>query len=95
MLPFYFLCVGISYAIAGDHSSYNPFERLANLADGNYPPPRTRFSRKAERLVGAERSPHVPASEHSVSDIWTEWTHRETRPYAETTHHEGYRDTAL
>ncbi len=46
MLPFYFLCVGISYAIAGDHSSYNPFERLANLADGNYPPPRTRFSRR-------------------------------------------------
>jgi hypothetical protein len=46
MLPFYFLCVGISYVIAGDHSSYNPFERLANLADGNYPPPRTRFSRK-------------------------------------------------
>ena len=46
MLPFYFLCVGLSYAIAGDHSSYNPFERLANLADGNYPPPRTRFSRK-------------------------------------------------
>jgi hypothetical protein len=46
MLPLYFLCVGISYAIAGDHSSYNPFERLANLADGNYPPPRTRFSRK-------------------------------------------------
>jgi hypothetical protein len=49
MLPFYFLCVGISYAIAGDHSSYNPFERLANLADGNYPPPRTRFSRKQSR----------------------------------------------
>ncbi len=47
MLPFYFLCVGISYAIAGDHSSYNPFERLANLADGNYPPPRTRFSRRS------------------------------------------------
>ena len=46
MLPLYFLCVGLSYAIAGDHSSYNPFERLANLADGNYPPPRTRFSRK-------------------------------------------------
>jgi len=46
MLPFYFLCVAISYAIAGDHSSYNPFERLANLADGNYPPPTTRFSRK-------------------------------------------------
>ncbi|WP_332644486.1 hypothetical protein [Aeromicrobium sp.] len=46
MLPFYFLSVGISYAIAGDHSSYNPFERLANLADGNYPPPKTRFSRR-------------------------------------------------
>lgn len=46
MLPFYFLCVAVSYAIAGDHSSYNPFERLANLADGNYPPPRTRFSRR-------------------------------------------------
>ncbi|AXT85972.1 hypothetical protein C6I20_12795 [Aeromicrobium sp. A1-2] len=45
MLPLYFLCVGISYAIAGDHSSYNPFERLANLADGDYPPPATRFSR--------------------------------------------------
>ena len=49
MLPFYFLCVGISYVIAGDHSSYNPFERLANLADGNYPPPRTRFSRHSRR----------------------------------------------
>ncbi|WP_332661956.1 hypothetical protein [Aeromicrobium sp.] len=46
MLPFYLLGVAFSYAIAGDHSSYNPFERLANLADGNYPPPRTRFSRK-------------------------------------------------
>ncbi len=45
MLPFYFLSVGVSYLIAGDHSSYNPFERLAGLADGNYPPPRTRFSR--------------------------------------------------
>ncbi|MCW2748165.1 MAG: hypothetical protein JWP10_1307, partial [Nocardioidaceae bacterium] len=38
MLPLYFLSVGVSYALAGDHSSYNPFERLANLADGNYPP---------------------------------------------------------
>ena len=45
MLPCYFICVAISYAIGGDHSSYNPFERLANLADGNYPPPRTRFSK--------------------------------------------------
>ncbi|MCW2771315.1 MAG: hypothetical protein JWR27_2748 [Aeromicrobium sp.] len=45
MLPLYLVCVGISYAIAGDRSSYNPFERLADLADGNYPSPRTRFSR--------------------------------------------------
>ena len=46
MLPLYFLCVGISYALAGDHSSYNPFERLANLSDGGYPPPTNRFARK-------------------------------------------------
>ncbi len=42
MLPAYFICVGVSWLIAGDHSSYNPFERLANLADGNYPPPTPR-----------------------------------------------------
>ena len=46
MLPFYFLSVALSYAIAGDHSSYNPFERMANLSDGGYPPPTTRFTRK-------------------------------------------------
>lgn len=46
MLPLYFLSVAFSYAVAGDHSSYNPFERLADLADGGYPPPTTRFSRK-------------------------------------------------
>ena len=46
MLPLYFLFVGISYALAGDHSSYNPFERLANLSDGGYPPPTNRFTRK-------------------------------------------------
>lgn len=44
MLPLYLLAVGISWVMAGDRSSYNPFERLAGLADGNYPPPRTRFS---------------------------------------------------
>ena len=47
MLPLYLVCVGISYALAGDHSSYNPFERLANLSDGGYPTPTSRFSRKA------------------------------------------------
>ncbi|MDQ3157182.1 MAG: hypothetical protein M3Q98_10735 [Actinomycetota bacterium] len=46
MLPLYFLGVAVSYAVAGDHSSYNPFERLANLSDGGYPPPTNRFSRK-------------------------------------------------
>jgi hypothetical protein len=45
MLPVYLVCVGLSWVIAADPSSYNPFERLANLADGDYPPPRTRFSR--------------------------------------------------
>jgi hypothetical protein len=47
MLPFYFLFVGISYALAGDHSSYNPFERLANLSDGGYPAPTNRFVRRS------------------------------------------------
>jgi len=47
MLPVYFFFVGVSYVIAGDHSSYNPFERLANLSDGGYPPPHTRFSKGA------------------------------------------------
>lgn len=46
MLPLYVLGVAVSYVLAGDHSSYNPFERLAGLADGNYPPPRTRFARR-------------------------------------------------
>lgn len=44
MLPVYFVCAGVSWLIAGDHSSYNPFERLANLSDGGYPPPRSRRS---------------------------------------------------
>ncbi len=53
MLPFYFASVGISYLLAGDHSSYNPFERLAGLDDGGYPPPTTRLARRrAARLHG-------------------------------------------
>lgn len=47
MLPLYAACAAVSWIVAGDHSSYNPFERLANLADGNYPPPTTRFSRRS------------------------------------------------
>lgn len=46
MLPLYVLAVAFSFAVAGDHSSYNPFERLANLGDGGYPAPTTRLSRK-------------------------------------------------
>ncbi|MET0928181.1 MAG: hypothetical protein ABWX74_01620 [Aeromicrobium sp.] len=46
MLPLYFFFVGLSWVVAGDHSSYNPFERLAGLADGNYPPARTRLTRR-------------------------------------------------
>lgn len=45
LLPLYGLCAAVSYAVAGDHASYNPFERLAGLADGNYPAPTTRLSR--------------------------------------------------
>jgi hypothetical protein len=53
MLPFYFASVGISYLLAGDHSSFNPFERLANLDDGGYPPPTTRLARRrAARIRG-------------------------------------------
>lgn len=44
MLVLYAVCVGISYALAGDHASYNPFERLAGLDDGGYREPRMRFS---------------------------------------------------
>lgn len=46
MLAGYFLFVGVSYVLAGDHASYNPFERLANLSDGGYAEPRLRFSRR-------------------------------------------------
>lgn len=46
MLPLYLLAAAVSYVVAGDHASYNPFERLARLSDGGYPAPRTRFSRR-------------------------------------------------
>jgi hypothetical protein len=49
MLPLYLVSVGVSYLLAGDHSSYNPFERLAGLDAGGYPPPTTRFSRQRDR----------------------------------------------
>jgi hypothetical protein len=36
MIPLYLLCAGVSLALCGDYASYNPFERLAGLADGGY-----------------------------------------------------------
>lgn len=36
MVILYILCAAASWVLAGDHASYNPFERLANLADGGY-----------------------------------------------------------
>lgn len=51
MLVPYLAAVGVSWVLAGDHSSYNPFERLAGLADGSYPTPRTRWARRREPRV--------------------------------------------
>ena len=39
----YLLFAAVSWALSGNHASYNPFERLANLADGGYPQPTLRF----------------------------------------------------
>ncbi|MEU4831500.1 hypothetical protein [Streptosporangium sp. NPDC023615] len=36
MLPLYLLAVACSMAICGNQASWNVFERLANLEDGNY-----------------------------------------------------------
>jgi hypothetical protein len=41
----YVLFAAISWALSGSHASYNPFERLANLVDGGYAEPATRFRR--------------------------------------------------
>lgn len=49
MLPLYLLSAGFSWVVAGDHSSYNPFERLAGLDDGGYPTPRTRRMKRRAR----------------------------------------------
>ena len=51
MLAPYLVAAGVSWVLAGDHSSYNPFERLAGLADGAYPAPRTRWARRPGRRV--------------------------------------------
>lgn len=49
MLPFYVVSVAVSWLLAGDHSSYNPFERMAGLSDGGYPAPKTRLARRRQR----------------------------------------------
>lgn len=36
MIPLYGVCAGVSMMLCGDWASYNPFERLAGLADGGY-----------------------------------------------------------
>lgn len=36
MVVAYLVCAGASLAMCGDPASYNPFERLASLADGGY-----------------------------------------------------------
>jgi hypothetical protein len=47
MVLLYVLFAAISWALSGSFASYNPFERLANLADGGYPRPVLRFGRDA------------------------------------------------
>ena len=36
MLPFYYAGAGVSWLLSGDVGAWNPFERLAGLADGGY-----------------------------------------------------------
>jgi hypothetical protein len=45
MVVLYVLFAAASWVLSGDHASYNPFERLANLADGGYPKRGLRFLR--------------------------------------------------
>lgn len=46
MLPLDGIAMAFSWAVAGDFSSYNPFERTADLKDGGYPPPTTRLAKR-------------------------------------------------
>lgn len=49
MLPLYLVAVAVSVLVCGDPASWNVFERLANLEDGNYVrrPPRWARSRSS------------------------------------------------
>jgi len=46
MVVLYVICAAISWVLAGDHASFNPFDRLANLADGGYVRRPLRFLRR-------------------------------------------------
>lgn len=48
MLPLYAVAVAVSWVVAGDHASHNPFERLAGLADGGYRPARSRLTMRTK-----------------------------------------------
>lgn len=47
LLPLYALAAGASWLATADPAAWNPFERLAGLADGGYRPARPRWSRRA------------------------------------------------
>ncbi|MDO9379563.1 MAG: hypothetical protein Q7T56_12005 [Nocardioidaceae bacterium] len=51
MVPLYLASAGLSWVVTGDHASLNPFERLAGLVSGGYPPPRPpRWRRRVHHL---------------------------------------------
>lgn len=49
MVLLYLAFATVSWLLSGNHASYNPFERLANLVDGGYAEPRLRFHRANSR----------------------------------------------
>ena len=57
MLPLYFAAAGVSWLLSGDVGAWNPFERLAGLADGGYRDRPLRWPRSA-----AARSRERPAA---------------------------------
>ncbi|MGP4025401.1 hypothetical protein [Actinomadura sp. 3N407] len=59
MIPLYGVCAGVSMLLCGDWSSYNPFERLAGLADGGYE--RRPLRPVLRRLGGGSSGPPGPA----------------------------------
>lgn len=54
MLPLYAIAAALSWAVAGDRATANPFERAAGLADGGYG---ARQGRRARRPLWPFRSP--------------------------------------